>query len=141
MDFAALAGLVAEDEPLAGVGGPPEAALDAIAVAAEVEVEDDLEAGAVRVDQPIGGLLAAPVGAEEGERQGVEDGRLAAAVAAGEDPEVGAVEVDDLLVAVAEEALQGDAARDHARVSSISVSAAARTASASSWPSPSWSVR
>ena len=129
-----LVRLVAVDLPLRPAA-LAEAPLDPVAPASQLEVELDGELRRVRVDQVLGPLRAAPVPAEEGERDGVEDRRLAAAVAAGEGPEVAAVEVDDLLVAVAEETLHGDPERDHGRTSPINSSASASTASACSWPS------
>ncbi len=131
---AALVRLEPEDLAL-GPAVATEAPPDPIAIGPEVEVEDDREFGGVRVDQAGRVSPAAPVGAEEGEGHGVEDRRLAAAVAAGEDPEVAAVEVDDLFVSIAEEPVERDPSRDHGRASAIRISAAARMASAFGWPS------
>ncbi len=111
-----------------------ERAAGPVAAAVEREVELDDQAVAVLVDQLQRVLLAVAVLAEQGVRQRVEDGRLAAAVEPREEPERRPVEPELLLVSVAEEALQRDPERDHGRSSSARISSAkASTASRSGW--------
>src|SRR5262249_5216866 len=88
---------------------PPDA--EALAVLEEVEL--DLEAVAVLVDQLLGLLAAAAVVAEEGVGHAVKHGGLARAIEAGQHPQRGAVEGNLLLVFVAQEAFQHDTQRDH----------------------------
>src|SRR5262249_39766128 len=132
LTVAVAAGLEAED--LLGAGGAAagvaaEGALGAVGVAVEQEVELDEQGVAVLVDQLVGLLAAAAVVAEQRVGDGVEDGRFAATVEAGQHPQRGvAVEADLLLVLVAEEALELDALGDHACTSLIRASARSRTA-------------
>src|SRR5262249_53494760 len=88
--------------------------LGPVELAVEQEVELDGEGVRLLVEELMVVLSAAAVVAEEREGDGVEDGRLARAVEAGEHPQGGvAVELDGLLVLVAEEALEPDALGDH----------------------------
>src|SRR5206468_1510133 len=82
--------------------------------AVEGEVELDTELIGLVVDELARALAAAAMVAEQRVGDGVEDGRFAAAVEAGEHPERGAVEQHFLLLAVAEEALETDALGNHA---------------------------
>src|SRR5438876_11301 len=95
--------------------GFPQRPLGPVQVVVQGEVELDLEAIGVLVDQLGGVLRPAPVVAEQGVGDGVEDRRLAAAVEPGEHPQGRAGEVDLLLLAVAEEAAQAHSAGDHPR--------------------------
>src|SRR5262249_48903658 len=117
-----------------------EGAADAVVPAVEQEVEIHGAGVTVLVDQFVVILLAGAEAAEEAEGDAVEDRRLAAAVGAGQQPEGGAVEGDDLLFLVAQEPLEGDAFGDHRGSSSRSCSASASTAGQSSW-SASWVLR
>src|SRR5205807_4476800 len=73
---------------------------------------------AVLVDQLVVVATAAAMVAEESKGDGVENGRLARAVEPGQHPQGGrAVEVDGLLVLVAQKTLEPDATRNHAGTS------------------------
>ena len=108
---------------------------DAVGLAVEGEIELDVQAVGIMVDQLDDLLSAAAMMAEQGEGHGVEDGRLAAAVEAGQHPQRRAVEEDFLLVLVAEETLEPDAQGDHvvSSASSCSASPSMPSRSASSW--------
>src|SRR5262249_26330469 len=97
----------------AALGVALQRALRAVLFAVLGEVELDDGTRAVLVDEFVGVLAAAAVVAEQGVGDGVEHGRLAAAVEAGEHPEGRAVEAHLLLVAVAEEAAQVDTLGNH----------------------------
>src|SRR5262249_26236120 len=96
----------------AGVA-PADGALDAVELLLDGEVELDAEGVGFLVDEFGGALAASAVVAEEGERDRVEDARLAAAVGAREHPQGRPVEADLLLVLVREEPGQFHALGNH----------------------------
>ena len=100
------------------------AATDEVALAAGLELELDREAVAVFGDELRRLHLAETVLAIEGERDCVEDRRLARAVLAADGDEATTREVGDGLLAVAHPARHADAEGDHA---SPSVSVFARS--------------
>src|SRR5262249_28527194 len=91
-----------------------EGALGPIDLAVEQEIELDEQAVRVLVDQRLGVLAPAPVMAEEGIGDGVENGRLPRPVEPRQHPQGGvAIELDGLFLLVAEETLEPDVLRNH----------------------------
>src|SRR4051812_43119312 len=85
----------------------------AIDLAVEEKVKLDLEPVGVLIDHLGRALRPAAMHAEKSIRDSVENGRLAAAVQAGEHPKGRAREVNLLLFTVTKKAPEGDSAGDH----------------------------